>query len=210
MKSVILFLTATAFVAGQPAHPVPFASTQNILYLTIVNDAACTAEGLVLRVAQAPEWIRFDRADRAVPAISAHETAELQLPFVIDRMAPVQTEGTVLLSVESAGRERWEQRLRITVLAPETYELFQNYPNPFNPVTTIAYQLPEEARIRLRICDLIGRDIGTIDEGTRTPGYHRVRFDAAGHASGVYVCLLETIDPAGRHRTFRRTMVLVR
>ncbi len=210
MKHLMLFLAGTALLTAQPAQPVPFASAQNILRLTIVNEARVSARELVVRITAAPSWIRFDQAERSLAALGAGETTDIDLAFTVDRGAPVRIDGIVRLSVLSAGGERWERQLRITVLPPETYELFQNFPNPFNPATTIAYQLPEEARVRLRICDVIGREIGTIDEGLRAPGYHRVRFDAGACASGLYLCLLETVGPDGLHRAFRRAMLLVR
>ena len=40
---------------------------------------------------------------------------------------------------------------------PPQFVLYQNYPNPFNPVTTLRYNLPEDAMANLTIYDMMGR-----------------------------------------------------
>jgi hypothetical protein len=40
---------------------------------------------------------------------------------------------------------------------PEVYALGNNYPNPFNPATTIKYQLPEAADVKLEIFNVVGQ-----------------------------------------------------
>jgi hypothetical protein len=69
--------------------------------------------------------------------------------------------------------------------------LEQNYPNPFNPVTTISYDIPTESHVTLRVYDLLGREVGTLVNTVEQPGHKRVRFDATGLASGIYLCILQ-------------------
>jgi len=51
---------------------------------------------------------------------------------------------------------------------PEQFVLYPNYPNPFNPVTTIRYDLPDDAHVVLAIHDLMGRDVITLVDGPKT------------------------------------------
>ena len=66
------------------------------------------------------------------------------------------------------------------------FVLGQNFPNPFNPSTTIRYGVPRASRIRVVVFDVLGRPVATLIDGWEQPGYHDIRFDATGLASGVY------------------------
>jgi photosystem II stability/assembly factor-like uncharacterized protein len=88
---------------------------------------------------------------------------------------------------------------------PRAYILCQNYPNPFNPSTTIRYGLPERSRVTLSVFNILGQQLAEILRGEEESGYHEVRFDASGLASGVYFYRLE----AGEFIQTRR-FVLVR
>jgi len=89
--------------------------------------------------------------------------------------------------------------------APAHYSLSQNYPNPFNPTTNIAYSLPQAARVRLRVFDVLGREVATLVDGPEQPGAHEATLDAGRLASGVYFYRIE----AGTFVDTKR-MVLVR
>jgi len=87
---------------------------------------------------------------------------------------------------------------------PSRFELLQNYPNPFNPATTIEYGLPSASRVELRLYDILGREVATLVNEVQTPGYHTVRFDASGLASGVYFYRLR----AGEFTQTKRMLLL--
>jgi hypothetical protein len=87
---------------------------------------------------------------------------------------------------------------------PEAYALQQNYPNPFNPSTTINYQLPVDGQVTLRIFNICGGLVTSLDEGFRSAGFHRAMWKARGMASGVYLCRLE----AGDFRATKKMILL--
>jgi len=74
---------------------------------------------------------------------------------------------------------------------PSTFALHQNYPNPFNPSTTISYDLPVRARVKLVIYNLLGQEVATLVNGEQEPGRYNVKFDASGLPSGIYFYRLE-------------------
>ena len=82
----------------------------------------------------------------------------------------------------------------VTPLAalPRAVTLEQNYPNPFNPATTISFELPETAHVRLQVFDAMGRRIATLVDRLQPAGRQRVDFHARSLASGIYFYRLET------------------
>lgn len=67
----------------------------------------------------------------------------------------------------------------------------QNAPNPFGQATDIQYTLDRQADVTLEVMDLTGRRVQLLDSGSRQPGEHRLRFDAAALAPGLYILHLD-------------------
>ena len=75
---------------------------------------------------------------------------------------------------------------------PEAFLLNQNYPNPFNPSTTISYSLSKASYVKLRIFNILGKELTTLADGFQSAGNHSAHFLASDMASGVYFYRLET------------------
>jgi M6 family metalloprotease-like protein len=74
------------------------------------------------------------------------------------------------------------------------YSLAQNCPNPFNPSTTIRYGLPHKSTVHLTLFNTLGQQVAVLAQGEQEAGYHDVRFDGSGFASGVYIYRLQAGD----------------
>jgi hypothetical protein len=79
---------------------------------------------------------------------------------------------------------------------PDEFRLLQNYPNPFNPATTISFQLPEMAEVKITIYDILGRQVRTLVHGEWSPGSHAIGWDGMTDwggqaASGIYIYRIE-------------------
>jgi len=74
---------------------------------------------------------------------------------------------------------------------PTDYSI-SNYPNPFNPTTTINYQLPKNGFVTIKVYDLLGKEVATLVNESKSAGYHIVNFDASKLTSGVYVYTINT------------------
>lgn len=77
---------------------------------------------------------------------------------------------------------------------PTKTVLFQNFPNPFNPMTEIRYRITGAKWVRLRVFDLLGREVRALVDGLQFPGEYTVTWDARGVASGLYFYQLITGD----------------
>ena len=87
---------------------------------------------------------------------------------------------------------------------PTEMALHQNYPNPFNPSTTIRFDLPEAARVTLKVFNLLGQEAATLVEGLQPAGTHEVVFNATNLPSGTYFYVMQ----AGEVRQVRRLTLM--
>ncbi len=74
----------------------------------------------------------------------------------------------------------------IEIELPNSFNLGQNYPNPFNPGTRVDFQVPKSSAVSIRIFDLSGRELRTLINETKEPGFYTVSFEALNISSGIY------------------------
>ncbi len=93
-----------------------------------------------------------------------------------------------------------------------SYNLFQNYPNPFNLSTIINYQIPEETFVRLKVYDLLGKEIATLVNENKKSGSYNVIFNPVNLNSGLYLYRLEAAANSGTAKefTYSKKMILVK
>ena len=84
------------------------------------------------------------------------------------------------------------------------YRLEQNYPNPFNPTTKISYALQNPELVSLKVFDVLGREVASLVNQYQTAGNHKVSFNAANLASGIYFYKLE----AGSFQSIKKLILL--
>lgn len=72
------------------------------------------------------------------------------------------------------------------------YTLHQNYPNPFNPETVIKYQLAAQCVVKLKIYDLLGREMALLLNKEKPAGEHSIKFNADYLPSGIYIYKIQT------------------
>ncbi len=154
---------------------------------------AATDSGMFLSTDSASNWIEVNAGlrDHDIYSVSADD---------VDVFAGTQSSGLWLRPLSDMIDAVYETPRPV----PSGFALMQNYPNPFNPSTTITYQIPSNARVILKVFDILGREVETLVDEKQTAGIHSVRLNATTLSSGVYLYRLE----AGGFAQVRKLIVL--
>ena len=133
----------------------------------------------------------------------------------INNTIQVKTYSPTLNQYETKGSSQftliYDMQLLITPveLLPKIFALHQNYPNPFNPVTTLRYDLPENAMINITIYDMLGKQVKTLVNQTQDAGYKSVIWDATNDygkpvSAGIYLYQVQ----AGEYISTKKMVLL--
>jgi hypothetical protein len=93
---------------------------------------------------------------------------------------------------------------------PTEFGLQQNYPNPFNPTTTIRYDVPKNAFVKLTIYDILGREVATLVNEVQTANRYSVKWNPATLSTGVYFYRMEarSADGAGNFVSVKKLLFM--
>lgn len=137
-------------------------------------------------------WNKYSISLADIEEVNDNESFRIRIRFSGDEEIRRGTSGNVRFNNFSLHEKRESS---IPIEPPEiagTVSLGQNYPNPFNPVTTIPFQLAEQANVTLDIYDLLGRHVSRILDSSLTAGKYNFNFDASSLSSGVYIYIIDT------------------
>ncbi|MFA4923714.1 MAG: T9SS type A sorting domain-containing protein [Ignavibacteriaceae bacterium] len=81
---------------------------------------------------------------------------------------------------------------KINSKIPSEFKLSQNYPNPFNPTTKINFALPSENYVKIRVFNVLGKEVAILANSVYSAGNHSVEFDAKALSTGIYFYSIET------------------
>ena len=85
------------------------------------------------------------------------------------------------------------------------FKLYQNYPNPFNSSTKIKFTLPAAGHVKIKVYDILGREVKTLLDRYCAEGFNNINLDAKDFASGIYYYRIEI----GKYCEIRK-MILIR
>ena len=111
--------------------------------------------------------------------------------YVDDKVAAGRTYYYKLEDVSKGGSKSLHGPISAKAPMPTEFRLAQNYPNPFNPTTTIRFDLPEQALVKLQVYNILGQHVRSLMNRKMNPGYHAVLWDGKNDqglrvSSGVY------------------------
>ena len=218
MRSILLFawFFPSAMILAQPAtesssiHTVPFASTGNRIELVVANTGAYTASGIAVNAVEVPSWLGLSPSHRRLAALAPEAEVAVGFGFSIAPDAPVAVTTPLVFEIIAGTTVLGVKRLLVQVEAPQEVDLKPNYPNPFNPSTQLAYELPEAAEVRLRVYNILGREVARLVEEEQKAGRYEVNWEASALASGVYLARLEVVALTGRHTQKQQMMLLIK
>ena len=100
-----------------------------------------------------------------------------------------------------------EQVHTIDETVPITFCLYNAHPNPFNPATTIRYDIPEHAMVKITIYNMMGRTINNLFSSLQSAGSYSIQWNATNNqgitvSAGVYLYSIKVGD-------FRKTKKMI-
>jgi hypothetical protein len=146
---------------------------------------------------------RFDFAPLRGETIALVLAGYKNVPTGVDpsrglQLWAIRADGSIETGVITTGAEE-------ALDVPVGFSLLGNYPNPFNPTTTIAFDLPDPAAVRLEVFDLTGRKMASRSFGLHPAGSsQKITFDGSVLNSGVYLYRLL----AGAHSASGRFVLM--
>jgi len=76
---------------------------------------------------------------------------------------------------------------------PDRPTIQELYPNPFNPSLTISFSVPTETEVSVTVYSMLGERVATLLNNSYTrPGFHHLKWNAAGYPSGMYFIKVQT------------------
>lgn len=69
---------------------------------------------------------------------------------------------------------------------PNDIILYNNYPNPFNPVTTIKFEIPTRAFVKIKVFNSLGQEVISLTNEFKDAGIYSVKFEGKNLSSGIY------------------------
>jgi len=148
-------------------------------------------------------WTAFDNG------LPFRRVSQLSFISEIESNLFVMTEkGLFTLDIVTKVEDREE-------IIPKTIKLFQNFPNPLNPETRIRYRLTEPAFVQLKIFNLTGQEVRTLESEQKSAGDHSILWDGRDNglrpvSSGVYIYTITVTSATGQQLKRSRKLVLLR
>ena len=84
-------------------------------------------------------------------------------------------------SIKSIDNNLMHFEIKVTE-TPQIFNLLQNTPNPFTDITSIGFQLPHKAHVKLAIYNIIGQEICKLIDKDVDVGFHSIQWDGRDSA----------------------------
>ena len=79
-------------------------------------------------------------------------------------------------------------------IKPLKFILHDAFPNPFNSSSTLSFQIPTNGKVKIKLYDLLGKEISEILNKEMPEGNYQTKFNSGNITSGVYFYKIDFID----------------
>ena len=206
MKTILLITLVTfGTMYSQEVYELKPGTKGNEITLTVANvSEENTATNVNVILTRKSAALNFKEETKTIDFVEAKAEAEAKFTFDVNRNVQVNKKDTIDFMISSNEGIMMLKSFIFNYSAPKEFKLEQNYPNPFNPTTTILYQLPADAKVTLKIYDILGSEVATLVNEDQEAGYKEVKFNALNIASGMYIYRLT----ANKYVCTKKMMVL--
>lgn len=123
----------------------------------------------------------------------------------VDKTATQRVNTYRLKQIDLNGTYTFSNEIEVDAdLALNGFVLEQNFPNPFNPITTIKWKQQVAGLVKIKVFDLLGKELTVLVNGYKQAGTYEVSFNGGKLTSGVYFYQLE----AGSFYSMKQMMLI--
>ncbi len=202
---VAAILTTVGISQEEKVYEIKPGTKGNEITLTVANisdeNPATNINVVLTRKSTA---LNFKEETKTIELVEAKAETKAIFSFDVNRNVQVNKKDTIDFMITGSEGIMLLKSFIFNYSAPKEFKLEQNYPNPFNPTTTIQYQLPADAKVTLKIYDVLGSEVTTLVNEDQDAGYKEVKFNATNLASGMYIYRLT----ANKYVSIKKMMVV--
>lgn len=125
------------------------------------------------RFALTNELLIFGDNDGDDGTIYCSELCIWEVPLTAEQVAKLGNANTIPTKVND-------------IQQSQVSNLGQNYPNPFSGTTIFPYEIAETGKVNFRVLDITGKEIRSIDGGTKSPGKYSLSLSSEKLQNGIY------------------------
>ncbi|MEJ2194590.1 MAG: right-handed parallel beta-helix repeat-containing protein [Ignavibacteriaceae bacterium] len=136
------------------------------------------------------QWIR-------IGFIEGNGTTTEQTNYsYIDKAVKTGTYYYRLKQIDFSGQFKYNNKVKVDVYGPLTFDLQQNYPNPFNPSTKMIYSINTSGNVKIQVFDILGCKVSELVNEYQPTGFYELEWTATdlnGRSlpSGTYIVMLQ-------------------
>jgi hypothetical protein len=196
---MISLLILVPYLSFSSVHQVAIGTTQNKLSFLIKNSSTEPLKKISVRIVESPDFLHFTTTEAKIESVPANGGEDTEFFFNVLN-GEANRNGSVKIEVEDGAGKTLAMRYMEfqTVLQCSQNTFFPAYPNPANASVVLPYAVVEPCRVRLEICDLLGRRVAVLLEEDKTAGQWSATWDGRDERgmispSGVYIARLQTM-----------------